>query len=117
MDVTWKHLHVLIVDDDEAVCTRLAGILRKTGCATSEAETAEDAIALVEAQPLDAVPMDIQLPGRSGLDALTDISLSHPNLPILLVTGRIDGIVAKSQAMMDVAFFARIRSAAHRFAE
>ncbi len=78
---------VLVVDDDEAIRRRLSGILLKSGYEVCEAESAEQAFEVAGRYPLDAVLMDIQLPGRSGLEALTELSTSQPNVPIIMVTG------------------------------
>jgi len=88
-------LRVLVVDDDEAVCRRLSGILAKSGYAVREAGSAEQAFEIADRHPLDAILLDIQLPGRSGLEALSEFSRSQPGIPVIMVTGHasLDGAI------------------------
>ena len=94
---------VLIVDDDDAVRLHMSGIVDAAGYSSHEVETAEAAMEFVLASALDVVLMDIRLPGRSGLEALSDIARVHPDLPVILITGHasLDGAV---EAMRSQAF-------------
>lgn len=83
---------VLLVDDDEQVRRMFDAALRRAGFAVIEAATAEDAVARVDAEPVDVVLLDVGLPDRSGVDVVGDLRgrPGHRTLPIVLVTGRED---------------------------
>src|SRR5262245_40840978 len=49
-------------------------------------DTAEDALARVEAQPPDLLLPDIELPGMSGLEAAQRLRATHPDLKLLIVS-------------------------------
>lgn len=94
---------LLIIDDEEAQRTVLAGFLRKRGFDIVLAESAESGIAVFEAQSIDLVLTDYRMPGGTGLDVLHAIKKINPNVPLILITayGSIEGAV---EAMRDGAF-------------
>lgn len=78
---------ILVVDDDRGARGSLAALSRALGHETVEAEDAEAGLALGSRTPVDVVLLDLHLPGRSGLEALTDY-LRLPNQPaVILLTG------------------------------
>ncbi len=84
-----NHLRtVAIVEDDtalrEALCESLA---ESDGWRVSGSHrTAEEAIPEILASPPDAVLMDIQLPGMSGIECVRRLKAAAPDLLILMVT-------------------------------
>src|SRR3954453_19877816 len=87
-DGSTKTVSVLIVDDQlpfRAVARTVIGMT--TGFeVTGEAETGEDALTAVAAQPPDLVLMDINLPGINGIEATRRIRASHPNVEVILLS-------------------------------
>lgn len=61
---------VLIVDDNDRNRKLARDVLRVTGFRTLEADSAEQAIAIAEAQLPDIVLMDLRLPDIDGTDAM-----------------------------------------------
>lgn len=78
--------HVLIVDDDLAICQTLKSHFQKTGFQVSLANTAEDGIAIALSSNIDAIISDIRLPGKGGLDLLHDVKAQKPALPVIMIT-------------------------------
>ena len=81
-------LRILIADDHPLFRSGLRALLGAVPDTTvvGEATTGEEAIALAaEFQP-DAVVMDIQMPGVSGIDATRRILDASPHIGILVVT-------------------------------
>src|SRR6185295_15440374 len=80
--------HVLIADDHEVVRRGLKDILDDALGAfkLSEAATAQDAIELVMKQPFDLVLLDINMPGRSGLEVLQEIMRLRPKTAVLVLS-------------------------------
>jgi putative two-component system response regulator len=77
------------VDDDEQVRGLLARLLRVTGHVVDEAGSAEEALGRLEANPPDLILLDMELPGRSGLDLVPEIRANphHRLTPIVMITG------------------------------
>ena len=86
---------ILVVDDDVEIRTLLSRFFTKKKYEVRTAETAEEAIAILEGEDMDAVLLDIVLPGISGLDALAKIRASWPDLPVVMVSGQHDEEIAK----------------------
>jgi len=79
---------VLIADDHEVVRRGLKQILTDefSKVKVSEAGTSQEALDAALAQPLDLVLLDINMPGRSGLDVLHEIREQRPKLPVLVLS-------------------------------
>jgi two-component system nitrogen regulation response regulator GlnG len=78
--------HVLIVDDEEAVCWALQRALRNEGHTVAVAASAEQAFSQVSRQKPDAIILDVRLPGIDGLKALPRFREMAPDAPVIVVT-------------------------------
>ena len=81
-------IRVLVADDHAIVRSGLRRILDQTDdiSVAGEAANAAELWPLVCDGRWDAVVLDVNLPGRSGLELLADIKKSHPELPVLILT-------------------------------
>lgn len=81
-------LRILIADDHEVVRKGLKQILQDhfTGAFIEEVEDAEALLKQVMANTWDVVISDVNMPGRSGLDALKEIRATYSNLPVLILS-------------------------------
>ena len=78
----------MLADDHELIRDALKRILLHTGrigC-VGEAKNAAETLSLVREKTWDAVILDINLPGRSGIDVLKEIKAQRPSLPVLILT-------------------------------
>ncbi len=76
----------LVVDDDETIRDTLYELLSESYiCQT--AETAEKAVARLQADTYDVVLTDISMPGLSGLELLGQIRQRFPNTPVIVISG------------------------------
>ncbi len=80
------YYRVLVVDDDTAHRTMLLTLIGGWGYALLEADDGASAIAVVEAEPVDLVLMDIRMVRMSGIEALERIKAINPAIPIVLMT-------------------------------
>jgi two-component system nitrogen regulation response regulator GlnG len=78
--------HILIVDDEEAVCWSLQRALSREGFSVAATASAEQAFVLMEKQRPDVLILDVRLPGMDGLTALARLRSVAPDLPVLVVT-------------------------------
>lgn len=81
-------LRILIADDHTVVRKGLKQILLEefSNALIAEVPDAEELIRKVMAEKWDVVVSDLSMPGRSGLDALQQIKLSFPDLPVLILS-------------------------------
>ncbi|HEV7178698.1 MAG TPA: response regulator transcription factor [Candidatus Baltobacteraceae bacterium] len=81
-------IRVVLVDDHPIVLDGIALNLEDAGGVTvvGRASNAHDALAIVrEARP-DVVVLDLELPGRGGVDVLRDLKGASPSLRIVVFT-------------------------------
>ena len=81
-------LRVLIADDHAIVRKGLKQLLLEEypNAVTDEVDDAESLISKVMTSNWDVVVCDLNMPGRSGLDALKQIKQSFPKLPVLIMS-------------------------------
>ena len=79
---------ILVVDDDTPVRSLLTKTLHEMGgFSVEEAETAEEALQKMEGMTFDLVLTDLKLPSMDGLQLITQIVSSKPEILTILVTG------------------------------
>jgi DNA-binding NarL/FixJ family response regulator len=81
-------IKVLVADDHAVVRRGLRQILAETDdiLVGGEASTAAELWQLVERERWDTLILDIEMPGRSGLELLGELKRQHPKLPVLILT-------------------------------
>lgn len=82
-------LHFLIVDDDVSLCNLLESVLKKEGHSTSTVHCGENAIKLMETQPVDLVLLDVMLPDIDGHRIARRICQRFAT-PILMLSAKSD---------------------------
>ncbi len=82
---------IIVVDDNEIIRMALRAILRQAGFnVVGEARDGEAVVELVEKLGPDLVCLDVMMPGRSGLEVLTELRERFPTLKVLMITGLSD---------------------------
>ena len=81
-------LTVLVVDDELAVRDNLAAYLEDEGMLIGQAESGEQAVAMVEdGERFEVCIMDMRLPGMDGNAAILALHALQPGLRFLVHTG------------------------------
>jgi len=83
-------LRVLITDDERNLRESLAAYLSTEGIQTVLAATGEEAREALERERVDAVVVDLKMPGMSGLEFLTWLKEGGPALPTLMISAHGD---------------------------
>jgi len=81
---------LLIVDDDPAVLRVSNSLLTQDGFEIIEAASGHEALKMFQVTPglhLDAVIMDVVMPGMHGLDLFEKVQELRPGLPVLFMSG------------------------------
>jgi len=78
---------VLVVDDEVNIRKSLDGVLSDEGYKVLLAESAEKAVDALSRSLVDAVLLDVWLPGMDGLEALRRIREMYPLLPVIMISG------------------------------
>ncbi|WP_299478357.1 hybrid sensor histidine kinase/response regulator [uncultured Roseibium sp.] len=86
--------HVLIVDDNATNCRLMAALLETFGCTFDVSQSGEDALALIGARDYDAILLDLNMPGKSGIETALEVKAdpSKSGLPLIAVTAALEGV-------------------------
>ncbi len=77
---------ILVVDDESGIRTVLSVILRQGGYEALSAANAEEALELLEHEPVDLVITDLAMGGgMDGLDLLRNVRARH-DIPVVMIT-------------------------------
>ncbi len=79
---------VLIVDDDEAVCTMLYKVIRSAGMDAQLAHSGEQALQMVKNNAFDLILLDVNLGGMDGFQVTRQLRSDGVRIPVMLVSGR-----------------------------
>ena len=80
-------VRVALVDDHALFRSGLRDLLTEHGCAiVAEAQSGEDALALIAATAPDVVVMDVNMPGIGGIEATRQINAASPACRVLMLT-------------------------------
>ncbi|MEP9353435.1 response regulator [Xanthobacter sp. KR7-65] len=92
---------VLIVDDSKLariVMTKAITALQPDWT-VAEAGNGDQAMEVVDAQPVDVIVLDYNMPGRDGLGLAEDLRKRFPDMPIAIATANVqDEIIARARA-------------------
>jgi DNA-binding NtrC family response regulator len=78
---------VLVVDDEKNIRRTLRMVLEAEGYDVREAESAEEALPLLESEPIDLGLFDVRLPGMDGLALLQKARELWRDLPVIVISG------------------------------
>lgn len=78
--------HILLVDDDRAICRTLNHHFQQNGHRVTLGHTAEEGAELALSPDIEVIVSDVRLPGRDGLWLLSKIKADRPALPVIMIT-------------------------------
>lgn len=80
-------MHVVVVDDDPAVCRMLQAVLAEAGWEPSAVPDAGGLFALPESPAPDVIILDWRLPDGDGIALLPQVKRRWPESPVIILTG------------------------------
>jgi len=81
---------VWVIDDDQSIRWVVEKALKKADFVTRSFSSAADLLSALQSDLPDALITDIRMPGMDGLELLQKVQLSHPNLPVIVMTAHSD---------------------------
>jgi DNA-binding response OmpR family regulator len=78
---------ILVVDDEQSIRTIVEYALRDAGFEVVTAGRGDEALRLIERDPVDLVVLDVMLPGMDGLEVCQKIRAER-NVPIIMLSAR-----------------------------
>ncbi|RQD77622.1 MAG: response regulator [Desulfonatronospira sp. MSAO_Bac3] len=84
---------LLFVEDDQDLLETTPRSLQAMGYSVFSASSAQKALEILGQDiPLDLVITDFDMPGLNGIELAKKIQAEHPDLPVMLITGRIQAL-------------------------
>lgn len=107
-------MKILIADDHELIRHGLRGLLRDhiPDAEITEAANAKEAVSAAVMGGWDLALVDINMPGRSGLELIRDLKQMHPTLPVLVVSAHTEEDFALRALKLGAAGYVSKQSAA-----
>jgi FixJ family two-component response regulator len=88
-----QHLNgteIFVVDDDETMRDTLSAVFTPEGCRVTCFAEGQSFLVAARARTPACILLDVNMPGRSGLDMLRELDAPHYPAPILIVSGQGD---------------------------
>ena len=83
-------LKILIVDDEPVMHKLLSSFIFELGHQSESTFNGPDALNAIKNQSFDLILTDVRMPGMDGLELLEKIRHTHPQLPVVIITGHGD---------------------------
>jgi two-component system nitrogen regulation response regulator GlnG len=81
---------VWVVDDDSSIRWVLERALKQAGINNESFADADQLLKRIVSETPDVIISDIRMPGTDGLELLSQINASHPELPVIITTAHSD---------------------------
>jgi DNA-binding response OmpR family regulator len=81
---------VLVVEDDLDISNMLGALLEKNGYEARAAYSGSEAAMLLKVERFELILLDLMLPGRGGLEVLTELRASGDDTPVIMLTAVTD---------------------------
>jgi len=91
-------MRILLIEDEPALARMVQRGLAAHGHQLLHAESGEDGLLFLAAEPTDLVLLDVLLPGRDGHQTLAEIRRVRSDLPVIMLTAR-DDLPSKVSAL------------------
>lgn len=78
---------ILIIDDDEMMCSTLAALVERKGHTATSAMNLKNGLELASTNDIDVVFLDVKMPDGNGLDSLPAIESCPSSPEVIIVTG------------------------------
>jgi len=80
-------LNILVVDDDKDVCMLLEGALQSAGYNVKSITDPEQTVPALKDKHFHLVVLDLNMPGKSGIEVLEDIRKTKSDIAVVICTG------------------------------
>jgi len=78
---------ILLVDDEREFVRILSERLKFRGIEVSVAFSGNEALSVMRRELIDAVVLDVRMPGMDGIVTLREMKILCPGTPVILLTG------------------------------
>lgn len=87
MENSFQNPRILVVDDEVDIREGSARILSRMGSETLTASRGEEALAIMETEPVSILLLDLKMPGMDGMEVLHQVRQKYPEVLVIIITG------------------------------
>jgi DNA-binding NarL/FixJ family response regulator len=83
-----SQIRLLVTDDSKPIRDSIRRLFSESPdiVISGEATNGLEALEMARTSPYDLVLLDITMPGKHGLEILSELKLEHPKLPVLILS-------------------------------
>ena len=83
---------IIVADDNQDLRNSIVSILTEEGYEVSQAENGREVLKLINSsEPYHLLITDLSMPDVEGLELIRTLTKSHPDLPIVAISGSFEG--------------------------
>jgi len=79
--------NVMLVDDEVEFLETLVKRMKKRNVNVTGVKSGEEALKLMDQNPVDVVVLDVRMPGIDGIETLREIKKKYPLVEVIMLTG------------------------------
>lgn len=95
-----SNVKILIVDDEEMMRNLLTKILKRENYQILTAGDGQEAVELLEKEPVDLIISDMKMPRMNGFELLKYVKENHPRIGIIIMTAYGDTYTVKDALIL-----------------
>ena len=81
---------ILVIDDEENIRELVRAILENAGYTVLDAADGEAGLETARSNQVDLIITDLIMPGKEGIETITELRREQPHLKILAISGAVD---------------------------
>lgn len=87
---------IVVADDEDAYREAIARSLRQSGYSPVEVADGQEALDRIRQGGIDLLITDLVMPRKEGIETIRELRRTHPNLPIIAMSGAVEGSYLKA---------------------
>lgn len=91
---------ILFVDDEEVICLLAKRYLGKKEFSVTALADTDTVMQTIDDKNPSVVFLDIKMPKKNGMELLKEIKESHPDTPVVMVSGHLNPDLARQAARL-----------------
>lgn len=95
--------HILVVDDEPLVLSLFTTLLDRNGYSVTAVNSGVAAMEVLREQAVDVLVLDLSMPKTDGFDVLRSLRAQRPDLPILVISGFMQGALLQASELLGAA--------------
>ena len=97
-----EYRRVLVGEDVPGIARLIGGMIEREGAEVVYTSNGDDVMRILSTEKIDALVVDNRMPGRWGVDIALALLETRPDLPIIITTANVLGVIAPKNVLLVV---------------